>query len=136
MEVGGLRLLVDCGMFQERAYLSRNWDPLPVDLGKLDYLLLTHAHLDHSGLIPKIVREGFAGPILTTAASRDLAAIILDDAARIQEEDAEFKRRRHEREQRKGPHPEKPLYTERDVRAALPLFRSVSYGQPMPLNDR
>jgi len=80
LEAGGLRVVVDCGLFQERAYQARNWEPFPVPAGSVDHLLLTHAHLDHSGLIPKLVREGFTGPIVTTAASADLVQIILKDA--------------------------------------------------------
>ncbi|MFQ5722203.1 MAG: MBL fold metallo-hydrolase, partial [Candidatus Aminicenantales bacterium] len=80
LETGGLRLLIDCGLFQERAYLERNWKPFPVAPDKIDYLLLTHVHLDHSGLIPKLVKEGFSGMILTTAASQELLPIILLDS--------------------------------------------------------
>ena len=80
LEAGRLRLLIDCGMFQERSFLSRNWEPMPVAARNVDYLLLTHAHLDHSGLIPKLVRDGFAKRILSTPASKDLAEIILMDA--------------------------------------------------------
>ena len=135
LEAGGLRILVDCGMYQERAYLERNWKPLPVAPESIDYLLLTHAHLDHAGRIPKLVRDGFAGRILTTAASKDLAGIILHDAAEIQEEDAAFKRKRHERERRKGPHPVQPLYTRKDVRDAMLLFDEAPYDKAVDLND-
>ena len=83
LEAGGVRLLIDCGMYQERAYLSRNWEPLPIPPESVDTLLLTHAHLDHSGLIPKIVRDGFTGRILTTKASAELADIILTDSGHI-----------------------------------------------------
>jgi metallo-beta-lactamase family protein len=136
LEAGGLRMLVDCGMYQEREFLSRNWGDFPFAPDSLDYVLLTHAHLDHSGLIPKLVRDGFAGRILTTSASRDLTEIVLYDAAEIQEEDAAFKRRRHERERRKGPYPVVPLYTSQDVRSMMPLFQRSEYGQPTRLNDR
>ncbi len=135
LEVAGLRLLVDCGLFQEREYLGRNWEPSPVSPGTIDYVLLTHAHLDHSGLIPKLVREGFGQVILATEASRDLAKIVLRDSARIQEEDAAFKKRRHARERRKGPYPVVPLYTPQDVEAALPLFRGVACDEAVSLNE-
>ncbi|HPW18979.1 MAG TPA: MBL fold metallo-hydrolase, partial [Candidatus Aminicenantes bacterium] len=95
VDAGGLKILVDCGLYQERAFLGRNWDPLPVRPDKLDYIVLTHAHLDHSGLIPKVVRDGFAGTILATAATADILSIALLDAAEIQEEDAAFKKKRH-----------------------------------------
>jgi len=135
LEAGGLRLLIDCGLFQEREYQERNWNPSPVQPESVDWLLLTHAHLDHSGLIPKLVRDGFAKPILTTAASRELAEIILADAARIQEEDAEFKRKRHAREGRRSPRPIVPLYTSDDADEAQRHFRPARYGEPVRLND-
>jgi Cft2 family RNA processing exonuclease len=80
LEAGGLRLMIDCGMFQERDFLARNWEPSPVAQDSIDYLLLTHAHLDHSGLLPRFVNSGFQNPILTTAASKDLTEIVLRDA--------------------------------------------------------
>jgi metallo-beta-lactamase family protein len=136
LEAGGLRILIDCGMFQERAYLARNWEPFPVSPRDVDYVLLTHAHVDHCGLIPKLVRDGFAGRILCTGASRDLAEIILEDSGHIQEEDAAFKLKRHKREGRKGPYPVKPLYTVGDAEAAVPNFKPVPYNKPTRLNDR
>ncbi len=135
LEAGGLRLLVDCGMYQERAHLGRNWETSPIAPDSIDCMLLTHAHLDHCGLVPRLVSNGFGGPILTTAASKDLAEIVLRDAGRIQEEDAKFKLKRHRREKRKGPHPVTPLYTSADVEQALPLFESVSYDKPKALNE-
>jgi metallo-beta-lactamase family protein len=135
LEAGGLRLLIDCGMFQERAHLGRNWEPSPIPPDSIDYVLLTHAHLDHSGLLPRLVSEGFTQTILTTAATKDLAEIILKDAARIQVEDAAFKRRRHKREGRKGRYPVVPLYKPVDAREAMALFREAPYSRPMPLND-
>jgi metallo-beta-lactamase family protein len=122
-------------MFQERAHLGRNWEPSPVPPESIDYLLLTHAHLDHCGLIPRLVHEGFTRTIMTTAASEDLAEIILNDSARIQAEDAAFKKKRHERERRRGRHPEVPLYTIQDAHAALALFRRVPYDKPIQLNE-
>ena len=131
----GFRLLIDCGMYQERKLLARNWESFPVPPESIDVLLLTHAHLDHCGLIPKLVKEGFRGRIVSTAASRDLAHIVLHDSARIQEEDAAFKKRRHEREGRKGPYPVVPLYTPQDVREAMPRFDTVGYGETVELSD-
>ncbi len=135
IEGGGLRLLVDCGMFQERAFTKRNWESSPVPPDTIDYLLLTHAHLDHSGLIPKLVAEGFDKPILTTAPSVELAEIILSDAAHIQEEDAKYKIKRHKREGRKPAHPVVPLFTAEDVDRALHLFRATEYSKPVQLNE-
>jgi metallo-beta-lactamase family protein len=96
---------------------------------------LTHAHLDHSGLLPRLVREGFNGPIYCTAATSEITQIMLLDSANLQEEDAEFKRRRHEREGRKGPYPEVPLYTKDDAEAVFPLFSSVKYGETVKIGE-
>ncbi len=133
VEAGGLRLFVDCGLYQERSFLDRNWDPFPVEPRDLDVLLLTHAHLDHSGLIPRLVRDGFSGTILTTAATADILSIALMDAAEIQEEDAAYKRRRHEKEGRTVAHPVVPLYTTQDVQAAMPLVEEAEYEAPLDL---
>jgi metallo-beta-lactamase family protein len=135
LEADGMRILVDCGLYQERPFLERNWDPLPISPADVDVLLLTHAHLDHSGLIPKIVRDGFSGTILATAATADLLSIALMDAARIQEEDAAFKAKRHKKERRKGPHEEMPLYTVEDVQKTMPLVEEIAYEEPVALSD-
>jgi metallo-beta-lactamase family protein len=134
-ESGGMRILVDCGLYQERTYLGRNWDPFPVRPEDLDVLLLTHAHLDHCGLIPRIVRDGFCGTILTTSATADLMSIALMDSAAIQEEDAAFKRRRHEKERRAVDHPVVPLYATEDVQATMPLVEEVEYDKPVALSS-
>ena len=86
VEIDGSRLLVDCGLYQEREFKSRNWDPFPVPPQDIDAVLLTHAHLDHCGRLPKLVRGGFSGPIHCTPATADIAKIVLLDSARIQEE--------------------------------------------------
>jgi len=134
LEAGGLRLLVDCGLFQERPYLERNWEPFPASPGQIDFLLLTHAHLDHSGLIPRFVKQGFSQPILATGASADLAEIVLLDSAHLQEEDAALKKKRHEKEGRKGPHPEIPLYTAQEAEQCFSLFEEVDYDKPARLD--
>lgn len=123
--------LVDCGLYQEREYRERNWQPFPVPPHTLNAILLTHAHLDHCGLLPKLAREGFHGPVYCTAATAEIARIMLMDSAQIQQEDADFKRKRHEREGREGPYPEVPLYTTDDVRACLPLLSPIAYGRPV-----
>lgn len=130
LEVSGRTTLIDCGMYQERPFLFRNWDPFPVSPHETEAILLTHAHLDHCGLIPRFVERGFSGRILATPATIDLARIILLDSANIQEEDAAFKKKRHAREKRSGPHPEIPLYTVQDAERSFPLFEPVAYGQP------
>ncbi len=135
LEAGDTRVLVDCGLYQERDFTDRNWAPFPVPPETIDAVLLTHAHLDHCGLIPKLVREGFRGKIYGTAATTEISQIILLDSAHLQEEDAAFKKRRHERENRRGPFPERPLYTVEDAREAIPLFSPVNYGETVRIND-
>lgn len=134
LEASGRRILIDCGMFQEREFLGRNWTPCPVPAGSLDALLLTHAHVDHLGLVPRLVAEGFSGPIYATRPTVGLAEIVLRDAAHIQSEDAAYKKKRHAKEGRRGQYPEEPLYTEADAVRAFPLFRPVSYRKPVELN--
>ena len=101
----------------------------------LDAVLLTHAHLDHCGLLPKLVREGFNQAIYCTGATAEITRIMLLDSGKINEEDAEYKRGRHERESRKGPYPEIPLYTREDAEAVYPLFSPVKYGQTVKIGD-
>jgi metallo-beta-lactamase family protein len=129
LEVKKTKLLVDCGLYQERHLKSRNWEPFAVRPADIDAVLLTHAHLDHCGLLPKLVREGFRGPILCTPATSEIAQIVLADSGHLQEEDAEYKRKRHEKEGRKGAYPEVPLYTAADAQACTPLFQPVRYGR-------
>jgi len=136
VEADGARLLIDCGMHQERAHLARNWEKSPLALGKLDAMLLTHAHVDHCGLAPKLVREGFRGPIWTTGASADLVELVLRDAAAIQAEDAAFKKKRHRKEGRQGAYPPKPLFTNQDVDRTISRLQSARYGRPIRINDR
>jgi metallo-beta-lactamase family protein len=129
LEVNGTKVLVDCGLYQERQFRDRNWEPFTCPPESLDAVLLTHAHLDHCGLLPKLVKEGFKGRIYCTAATAEIAQIILLDSAHLQEEDAEFKRKRHKKEKRKGPHPVEPLYTTADAEACFPQFSSFNYKQ-------
>ena len=133
VEAGADKVLVDCGLYQERDFRARNWVPFPALPASLKAVLLTHAHLDHCGLLPKLVCEGFQGPIYCTPATADLAKIVLLDSAKIQEEDAATKARRHEQEGRQGPHPDVPLYTARDAEAVLPHLTPVAYGVPVPV---
>ncbi len=135
IEANGQRFLIDCGLYQERDFLARNWDPFYVPPKTLDGILLTHAHLDHCGLLPKLKREGFEGKIYCTPATAEIAKIILLDAAHIQEEDAAFKRKRHEKEGRKGPRPEVPLYTTEDAEATLPYLNPVGYNKAIQIGN-
>ncbi len=129
LEVDGTQILVDCGLYQERQFASRNWDPFDVPPAKIHAVLLTHAHLDHCGLLPKLVKQGFKGRIYCTAATAEIARIILLDAAKIQEEDAAYKKKRHKKEGREGPYNDVPLYTVADAETCSPLFAPVPYGQ-------
>ncbi|HWA12969.1 MAG TPA: MBL fold metallo-hydrolase [Burkholderiales bacterium] len=127
---GGRRLLVDCGLFQGlKALRLRNRAPLPVAPSSLDAVLLTHAHLDHSGYLPLLARDGFRGRIYCSDATRDLCAILLPDSGHLQEEEAEYANRggfsRH--------HPALPLYTEEDARRCLAQFHPVPFGTPIDL---
>jgi metallo-beta-lactamase family protein len=131
LEVAGRRLLVDCGMFQERKYQERNWESCPIAADQIDSLLLTHVHIDHCGLIPKLVKEGFRGPIHTTEPSAGLIEIMLRDSAEIQVEDIKYKQKRHRKAGKKSPFPYQPLYTPEDVDRVLPLVRPCGYGQPV-----
>jgi metallo-beta-lactamase family protein len=122
LEAGGKRILIDCGMFQGLKQLRlRNWGPFPVDPGTIDEVVLTHAHLDHSGYLPALVRDGFRGHIRCSAPTAALADILLRDAGFLQEEDARYARRKgfskHD--------PPKPLYTVEDAERAVERLRPV-----------
>lgn len=132
LELGGRRVLVDCGLFQGLKQLRlRNWDAFPLPAQKIDAVVLTHAHIDHSGYLPALAKQGFKGPVFSTAATRDLAALMLPDSGHLQEEDA-FYANRHGFSKH---HPALPLYTEEDGRKALRLFKPCDYHeafQPIP----
>ncbi len=128
IESGSLRFLVDCGMFQGRApeAAARNRQPFAFDPGSLDFVLLTHAHIDHSGLLPRLTREGFGGPIHATEATADLLEVMLPDSAHIQEiEAARRPRGRHQAFAR----PVSPIYTLRDADACLRQVARHPYDQ-------
>jgi len=133
LEANGTKVLVDCGLYQERQFRERNWEPFTCPPESLDAVLLTHAHLDHCGLLPKLVKEGFKGRIYCTPATAEIAQIILLDSAHLQEEDAEYKRKRHKKEKRKSPRPIEPLYTTADAEACFPQFSSVNYKQTVEI---
>lgn len=128
----GMRILLDCGMYQGRGIET---DPLNRNFGfdphSIDCLILSHAHIDHSGLIPRLVKEGFSGKIYCTPATADLCEVMLLDSAFIQQSDAFFV---NERRAEQGLPPQQPLYTEGDVRKALSLLHTVGYGEPQSLS--
>lgn len=130
VETGTLRFLVDCGMVQGgREAKRRNRQPFGFDPAALDFVLLTHAHIDHSGMLPKLTREGFRGPILTTVATADLLEVMLRDSAHIQEADAERAARGQRRGSRLQPTPATPIYTMHDAETCLRQVRPRSYDE-------
>ena len=130
LQVGHVRVLVDCGLFQGlRALRERNWEPFPVPASSIDVVVLTHAHLDHCGYLPRLVAQGFTGRVFCTGGTAELAKIVMADAARIQEEDAE-------RANRKGYTRHKPalaLFTEEDATRAMLQLQPIGYNRPMPI---
>jgi metallo-beta-lactamase family protein len=128
VEGGGARVLVDCGLFQGlRELRERNWEEPPFDPKSLDSVVITHAHIDHTGYLPRIVAKGFGGPVFCSRGTADLIKLLLPDAARLQEEEADYRNRhnltRHE--------PALPLYTEEDARNALKLIHVCpNTGEP------
>ncbi|HWA23704.1 MAG TPA: MBL fold metallo-hydrolase [Caulobacterales bacterium] len=130
LEGDGVRLLIDCGLFQGLKVLrERNWEPFPTDPKTIDAVILTHAHLDHSGYLPKLVREGFEGPIYCSSATADLTDILLKDSANIAEKDAEYANRKGHTKHK----PALPLYTVRDAERALKQLQVLSFGETHPL---
>lgn len=136
VEADGVKILVDAGLFQGHHELEqKNYAELPFDAASLDYVVLTHGHLDHIGLLPRIVREGFQGKIITTPATRDIAQLIWLDAARIQEEEAE-RRVRKNRVRGQNIEVRKPLYDEQDVVFTMSRFAPcVKYGETFNLGQ-
>lgn len=132
VEAGDRRVLVDCGLFQGvRELRRRNWDPLPVDPSTVDAVVLTHAHLDHTGYLPRLVRQGFKGPVFCTPGTADLCRLVLPDAGRLQEEDA----RQANKHGYTRWEPAEPLFSEADAFAALTRLKPVGFERrvsPVP----
>ena len=130
LDLGAHRVLVDCGLFQGLKELRlRNWAALPIDPRRVDAVILTHAHLDHCGYLPRLVGGGFRGRIFCTPGTRDLCTLVLPDSAHIQEEDA-----RHANRHGYSKHqPALPLYTELDAARALTQLQPVGYDRPVPV---
>ncbi|MBT4879655.1 MAG: MBL fold metallo-hydrolase [Alphaproteobacteria bacterium] len=130
LTIGKQKVLVDCGLFQGQKELRlRNWAPLPVDPKSIDSVLITHAHIDHTGYLPLLVKNGFAGPIYATAATFDLSSILLPDSGYLHEEEA----RRANKYGYSKHHPALPLYTREDGETALKQFKKIDFGKPYPL---
>ena len=126
LDADDARVLVDCGLFQGRKALRRaNWDPFPVPPESIDAIVLTHAHIDHCGYLPRLYRLGYRGPVYGTSGTRDLAAIVLPDSGHLQEEEADFANRRGYSKH----HPAEALYTEDEARECLELFETVPFGE-------
>ena len=132
LDTGSAKVLVDAGMFQGLKELrERNWQGLPIAAKDIDAIVLTHAHLDHCGYLPRLVAQGFRGRVFCTAGTKDLCGIVLPDAGRIQEEDAE-QANRHKYSKHD---PALPLYTEADAFNAVALLQPVGYDRPVPVAD-
>jgi metallo-beta-lactamase family protein len=133
LEAGGKKLLVDCGLFEGSKELKqRNWERLSVDPATIDWVLLTHAHIDHTGYLPRLVRDGFRGPIYSNAATHELCALLLPDSAHLQEEDAEFAAKKGY----SAHQPPLPLYTVAEAKAALERFRVMSRIEPFSISPQ
>jgi metallo-beta-lactamase family protein len=131
LEAGGERLMVDCGLFQGAKELRlRNWNPLPVPPASIQWLVLTHAHLDHIGYIPRLVKDGFRGQILASSATVDLAKIVLPDSGHLQEEDAAFANQKGFSKHA----PALPLYTSEEAVQSLEYFRAVNALEPLEIS--
>ncbi len=133
LRIGEFQVLLDCGLFQGLKELrKRNWDEFPVDPASIDAVIISHAHIDHTGYLPKIVKEGFKGPIYCTEATADLMEILLLDSAHLQEEEAEYAGRKG---YSKHENPA-PLYTTEDVKALFPLISTTGFGKRIRINGK
>ena len=131
LEVNGARLLLDCGLYQGKRQesIERN-QQFPFDPKSVDAVILSHAHIDHIGNLPNLHKQGFAGNVYCTFATRDLAAIMLEDSARIQVADAAYVSKKHKK---KGLPPVEPLYLPEDAERAVRQFVSLGYERPIPV---
>ncbi len=128
-----LQVLIDCGLFQgQKEWRERNWQDLPVPAKTIDAVLLTHAHIDHSGWIPRLVKQGFHGPIYATPATVDLCSILLPDSGHLQEEDAAF----YNKKRASKHQPALPLYTMEEAQQCLTLFRPIDFEEPHQLTNQ
>jgi metallo-beta-lactamase family protein len=129
----GYQVLIDCGLFQgQKEWRERNWQDTPVPAREIDAVILTHAHLDHSGWIPRLVKEGFQGSIYATQATIDLCSVVLPDSGHLQEEDAEF----HNKKGTSKHSPALPLYTLEEAQDCLKYFKPVEIGETTQLSPQ
>ena len=129
----GLQLLIDCGLFQgAKEWRLRNWEDTPVPARDIDAVILTHAHLDHCGWIPRLAKEGFKGPIFATPPTIDLCSVILTDSGHLQEEEARF----HNKKKSSKHHPALPLYTLQEAEDSMGLFRPVPFDETRQLSPQ
>jgi metallo-beta-lactamase family protein len=133
VQAGKTRVLVDCGLHQERQFKDRDFKPFPVKPSSISAVVLTHAHLDHCGYLPKLYKEGFRGKVYCTPATAEVARIVMLDSAFLQEEDAKHKRKRHRRQKRKPTFGYEPLYTTEDAEKAAGLLKKVKLGTPFKI---
>src|SRR5690554_3289478 len=132
LETKTTRVLVDCGLFQGYKWLRRrNWQPLPLGINHVDAVVLTHAHLDHSGFVPVLYKQGYRGPVWAHAATTALCSVLWPDSGRLQEEDARYLKK-HKLSKHENP---EPLYNEDDAKQALRLLQSVDYHQTFAVGD-
>jgi metallo-beta-lactamase family protein len=132
LELGERKILIDCGMFQgPKANRLKNWDKFPVPPAEIDRILLTHAHIDHTGYLPRLCRQGFSGPVHCTDATHDLCEILLKDSAHLHEEDAYWANKKGYSRHK----PAQPLYTVKDAEKSLSLFAPLHYGEGLYIDD-
>lgn len=132
LEIGEKKILIDCGLFQGLKELRlRNWNPLPIDPAKIDAVVLTHAHIDHTGYLPLLVKNGFTGPIYATHVTKELCAVLLPDSGHLQEEEALFANRHGYSKH----HPALPLYTKEDAEKVLKQFVTRDWHKKYSLFD-
>jgi metallo-beta-lactamase family protein len=133
LEINGYRLLFDCGLFQGMKELRlRNWDEFPIDPSTINAVIISHAHIDHTGYLPKLVRDGFSGDVYCTVPTAELMELMLLDSAKLQEEEAAFAKKKGYSKHEEP----KPLYTEKDVKATLPFLKVYPYNELFKISDR
>ncbi len=132
LDIGGFKLLFDCGLFQGLKELRlRNWDPFPIDPSSIDAVVISHAHIDHTGYLPKIVREGFSGPIYCTYPTADLMELMLLDSAKLQEEEASYANKKGYSKHANA----EPLYRSEDAEGVFPLLKRYNYEEKIRVSD-